>query len=265
MTVNVPRWVRGFARLTDRLDLYHFGRWLVLASVVGVVAGLGAAALTWGVDAVGHLLHGGLVGFVPPEHGVGASPGWTPAHRPWLLLLILPGAGLLVGLLVQRFAPEAEGHGTDAVIEAYHRDRALIRRRVIPVKLVASILTIGSGGSAGREGPVAQIGAGFASYLSGMLRLPVRDRRTLVVAGMAAGIGGMFRAPLGGALFAIEVLYSENEFESEALIPAVMASIVSYVVNCSLTGWGVLFRTHTAPSSVPPSWSRTSCSGWCWP
>lgn len=251
MAVSVPGWVRRVGRLTGRFDLYHFGRWLALAAAVGVVAGLGAALLTWGVEAVGHLLHGQVVGFDPPGHGVGSEPGWTPARRPWLLLAVMPLAGLAAGALVQRFAPEAEGHGTDAVIDAYHHDRAQIRRRVVPVKLAASMLTIGSGGSAGREGPVAQVGAGFASYLAGLLRLPVRDRRTLVVAGMAAGIGGMFRAPLGGALFAIEVLYSENEFESEALIPSVIASIVSYVVNCSLTGWGVLFRTSTAPFVRP--------------
>ena len=130
--------------------------------------------------------------------------------------------GLLAGVLVFKLAPEAEGHGTDAVINAYHRKGALLRPRIIPVKLIASALTIGSGGSAGREGPVAHISAGFASYMSQLLRLPTLDRRILVICGMAAGIGGMFRAPLGAALFAIEVLYSENDYESEALIPAII-------------------------------------------
>ncbi len=251
MAARIPPWIRRAARLTDRFDFYHFGRWLVLASAVGVVAGLGAALLTWGVDGVSAVLHGRLVGFTAPAHGAGAPDTWAPAQRPWVLLLVLPIAGLVVGWLVQTFAPEAEGHGTDAVIEAYHRQRAVVRTRVVPVKLLASMLTIGSGGSAGREGPVAQVGAGFASYLAGLLKLPIRDRRVLVVAGVAAGIGGMFRAPLGGALFAIEVLYSENEYESEALVPALIASIVSYVVNCSLTGWGVLFRTDLTPFIRP--------------
>ena len=176
-------------------------------------------------------------------------PGRLASCRPLLflllplLLLVLPGAGLLVGLIVTTFAPEAEGHGTDAVINAYHRGGAVIKPRIIPAKLVASALTIGSGGSAGREGPVAQISAGFASYLSQLLRLPTLDRRILVISGMAAGIGGMFRAPLGSALFAIEVLYSENDYESEALIPAIMSSIVAYVVNASLTGWHPIFAT----------------------
>jgi CIC family chloride channel protein len=244
-------WLESLSRFANRLDLYNFGRWLVLASLIGVVAGLGAALLTWGVEGAGALLHGKLAGYSAPGHGDGASIGWSEPQRPWVLLLVLPAAGLLVGWLVQTFAPEAEGHGTDAVIDSYHRKRALMRSRVAPVKLIASILTIDSGGSAGREGPVAQIGAGFASYLSQLLRLPVHDRRVLVIAGVAAGIGGMFRAPLGGALFAIEVLYSENEYESEPLIPAVIAAIVAYVVNASLTSWSAIFHTEITMFTNP--------------
>jgi CIC family chloride channel protein len=98
---------------------------------------------------------------------------------------------------------------------------------------------------------VAHISAGFASYLSQLLKLPTLDRRILVICGMAAGVGGMFRAPLGAALFAIEVLYSENDYESEALIPAIMSSIVAYVVNASLTGWHPIFRTQVEQFTTP--------------
>ena len=223
----------------------------MLASLIGIVAGLGAAFLTWGVENLSHLLHVQLAGALIPGHGAGASPAWHSPTRPWVLLLILPVAGLMVGWLVQTFAPEAEGHGTDAVIRAIHRERSVIRKRVPAVKLLASILTIGSGGSAGREGPVAQVGAGFGSYLSRLLNLSSKDRQLLVIAGMAAGIGGMFRAPLGGALFSIEVLYSENDFESEALIPAVIAAIVAYVVNASFTGWGHIFAAPRVSFSHP--------------
>lgn len=234
------------------IDLYNFGRWMLLAIAVGVVAGLGAAFLTWGVDGAAKLFLGRIAGFQPPGHGSHVvATGWEMPQRPWFLLLVLPGVGFLVGWLVQTFAPEAEGHGTDAVIKAFHQNRAELRPRVVPVKLLASMLTIGSGGSAGREGPVAQVGAGFGSYLADLLKLRVRDRRTLVITGMAAGIGGMFRAPLGGALFAIEALYSENDYESEALIPALMASIVSYVVVASLTGWSSVFTAHVDPFSRP--------------
>jgi len=223
-----------------RLRLYYFGRWLFFACLIGVAAGLGAALLTWGVEAVSSLLHHQVVGYHAPGEGRFVALPEDP-ERPWMLLLVLPVAALLVGWIVQRFAPEAEGHGTDAVINAFHRRESRIRPRIIPIKLLASMLTIGSGGSAGREGPVAQVGAGFGSYLSSLLHLPARERRVLVVAGVAAGVGGMFRAPLGGALFAIEVLYSENEFESEALIPAIISSIIAYVVNASITGWDAIF------------------------
>jgi len=251
MPIHRPRLVTSLIRVANRIDLYNFGRWLILALIIGVVAGLGAALLTWGVDGVVSLLHHRIVGFQAPGHGDHGVGTWHPPERPWLLLLVLPGAGLLVGFLVTRFAPEAEGHGTDAVINSYHRGGALIKPRIIPVKLLASALTIGSGGSAGREGPVAQISAGFASYLSQLLRLPTFDRRVLVISGIAAGIGGMFRAPLGSALFAIEVLYSENDYESEALIPAIMSSIVAYVVNASLTGWHPIFRTEVDQFTHP--------------
>jgi CIC family chloride channel protein len=251
MAARRPGWLTTAIKLANRLDLYNFGRWLVLAMMIGVVAGLGAAMLTWGVDGLGALVHTHLVGFQSPGHGSHGTSDWHAPTRSWMLLIVLPVAGLLVGWLVQTFAPEAEGHGTDAVIDSYHNRRAVIRTRVVPIKLLASVLTIGSGGSAGREGPVAQVGAGFASFLAQLLHLPVRDRRVLVVAGVAAGIGGMFRAPLGGALFAIEVLYSENEHESEPLIPAIIASIISYVVCASLTTWGAIFeaevRTFTNP------------------
>jgi CIC family chloride channel protein len=236
-------WVRGFTRFANRVDLYNFGRWLVLALLVGVVAGLGGALLTWGVDWIGSVVLHDVVGFQVPGHGEAADAGWSFPERPWFLLLVLPLVGLLVGWLVQTFAPEAEGHGTDAVINSYHRERAELRKRVVPVKLITSMLTIGSGGSAGREGPVAQVGAGFGSYLADLLRLGYHDRRVLVISGMAAGIGGMFRAPLGAALFAVEVLYSDPDFESEALIPAIISSIVSYIVVASLTGWNSIFHT----------------------
>lgn len=237
--------VQRARRFAGHLKLYDFGRWLVLATFVGVVTGLGAVVLTLGIELVADLLQGRIVGFVAPGHGDAAATTWQAPLRSWWLLIVLPAAGALVGLLVTTFAPETEGHGTDAVIRSFHREQSLVRKRVGPLKLLTSMITIGSGGSAGREGPVAQVGAGFGSLLARLLNLPSRDRRMLLIAGVAGGVGGMFRAPLGGALFSIEVLYSENEYESEALIPAIIAAIVSYVVNASLTGWGSVF--HTAP------------------
>ena len=138
--------------------------------------------------------------------------------------------GLLSGWLVIRFAPEAEGHGTDAAIAAFHHKRGYIRPIVPIIKLVASAFTIGSGGSGGREGPIAQIGAGFGSYLGTVFKLPARDRRILLAVGMGAGIGAIFRAPLAGALFAAEILYRGADLEGDVIVPAAVASTVSYSV-----------------------------------
>ena len=138
--------------------------------------------------------------------------------------------GLLSGLLVFTFAPEAEGHGTDAAIAAFHHKRGYIRPIVPIIKLLASALTIGSGGSGGREGPIAQIGAGFGSFFGTRLKLPARDRRILLAVGMGAGIGAIFRAPLAGALFAAEILYRDSDLEGDVIVPAAVAATVSYSV-----------------------------------
>src|SRR5581483_5176495 len=120
-----------------------------------------------------------------------------------------------------------------------------IRPRVPLVKLVASALTIGTGGSGGREGPIAQIGAGFGSFLGRALRLRPVERRVLMAAGMGAGVAAIFRAPLAGALFAAEVMYRSPDFESEVIIPAGLASVIAYCVFAAVFGWTPLF-------SLPP-------------
>jgi len=149
---------------------------------------------------------------------------------PAKLIIALAIGGFLSGLLVNSLAPEAEGHGTDAAIEAFHFKRGFIRPIVPIVKLFASALTIGTGGSGGREGPIAQIGAGFGSFLATSLKLPARDRRILLAVGMGAGVGAIFRAPLAGALFAAEILYRDADLESDVIVPAAVASTVSYSV-----------------------------------
>jgi CIC family chloride channel protein len=163
-------------------------------------------------------------------------------HR-WFLFLVPVIGGLVSGFLVFKFAPEAEGHGTDAAIDAFHNKGGIIRGRVPIIKGLASIATIGTGGSAGREGPIAQIGAGFGSFIASKLKLTSADRRILLLAGMAGGIGATFRAPLGGALFAVEVLYKNPEFEHEGLIPAIISSITAFSLFGATTGWKPLLET----------------------
>jgi CIC family chloride channel protein len=130
------------------------------------------------------------------------------------------------------------------VIDAFHKKNGEIRRRVPLVKTIASAITIGSGGSAGREGPISQIGAGFGSFIASRLKMSDRERRVMMLCGAAAGIGAIFKAPLGGALFGIEVLY-KKDFEMESMVPAIVSSVMAYAVFCSFPniGWGPIFAT----------------------
>jgi len=234
-------------RLTAPLGVQTVGRWLVYSILVGAVGGFGGIVFNFLYQHCNHLMMEKICHYSAPAPGGEAKSAEkisTPI-RPNLWILIIPAVGgLISGFIVYRYAPEAEGHGTDAVVESFHRARGIIRSRTPIVKIIASSITIGSGGSAGREGPIAQIGAGFGSVLASLLRLSDRERRILVVAGVGAGIGSIFRAPLGGALFATEVLYRDPEFEYEGLIPAFIASIVGYSVYCPLsgTGWGAIFK-----------------------
>jgi CIC family chloride channel protein len=160
--------------------------------------------------------------------------------------------GLLSGLLVYNFAPEAEGHGTDAVVKAFHRAGGFIRARVAPLKLIASAITIGSGGSAGREGPTALIGAGVGSIYATIAHRSEEQRQVLVLAGMAAGLSAIFRSPIGAAFFAIEVLYGSMEFEAGALLYTMLASVIAYAVNGLFVGWRPLFLFPPLPGKLYP-------------
>jgi CIC family chloride channel protein len=218
---------------------------LVLSVIIGVGAGLGAIAFYWLLDGAQALFLGALAGYHPAGPG-GETPLFTAADVPLRrsVLAILPAlGGLASGLIVFNLAPEAAGHGTDAAIQAYHHRRGEIRARVPIVKAITSAITIGTGGSAGREGPIAQIGAGIASNIAAWLGLARRERAILMAAGLAAGIGAIFHAPLAGAIFGAEVMYSELDIEHEVLWPAFMASIVAYSVFAVKFGWSTLFRT----------------------
>jgi len=218
---------------------------LLLCTLVGVFAGLGAIALYWAMNLGQHLLLDRLAGY-RPDGAAGELQLIKPSARPftrWVLLVLPAFGGLLSGMLVFFLAPEAEGHGTDAVIRAYHHKRAEIRLRVPFVKTIASAITIGSGGSGGREGPIAQIGAGVGSALGKLLKLSVREKRMLVAAGMAAGIGAIFHAPLAGGLFAAEVLYRSSEMEYEVIVPSFVSSIIAYAIFTQQFGVSALFIT----------------------
>lgn len=217
--------IRGF-------DLKSTGKWFLLASLVGAASGLGAVLFQVLGQVVVQYSLVSFAGFVPGE--ASGEQAFFPHAKHEIslamIVVIMGLGGLISGYIVFKWAPEAEGHGTDAAIESFHHGRGLIRARVPIVKTISSAITIGTGGSAGREGPIAQIGAGFGSFLATKLKLSDRDRRIMLAAGMAGGVGAIFRAPLAGALFAGEILYREGDIESDVVVPAAISSIVSYSV-----------------------------------
>ena len=218
----------------------YLQKWVPIAILIGIVSGVGSIVFYESIRFVSSVLLGGVTGYFAPQPiGEGGTLG-VVASRLYLIPLVTTVGGLLSGIIVYGFAPEAEGHGTDAAIDAFHNKKGEIRSRIPLVKLVASALTIGSGGSAGREGPTAQIGAGFGSLLGKRLHLSVKDRRIAVAVGIGAGIGSIFKAPFGGALLATEVLYI-GDFEVETLLPAFIASTVGYSIFASYTGWTPIF------------------------
>ncbi len=221
-----------FGSVLKKLEYQSSAKWLVLASMIGVVAGLGAIVFQLLGQFIIHFTLSGIGGFSPQE---AAGEHRIFPHRETELSLVglmavITAGGLVSGFLVYTFAPEAEGHGTDAAIDSFHNKRGLIRGRIPIVKTLASAITIGTGGSGGREGPIAQIGAGFGSFLATQMKLSARDRRIMLAAGMGAGVGAIFRAPLAGALFAGEIMYRDADMESDVIVPAAISSIVGYSV-----------------------------------
>jgi len=232
-------------------------RFLLEAAFLGVVGALSAQLFMWMLRTAEHFFLQLIAGYRPP--GLPESGGVAQiigSHGLWLIPLATTLGGLLSGLLVYGLAPEAEGHGTDTVVHAFHRNGGLLRARVAPVKMLASAITIGSGGSAGREGPIALISAGLGSLYAKLTHRTEEERELLLLAGMAAGLSAIFRTPMGTGVFAIEVLYGGMEFEVGAFLYTIIASAVAYTVNGAFVGWQPLFRV---PAVAAP---RLSVYAW---
>lgn len=193
-------------------------RWLVLATIAGAIIGLAVAvflkALTISADF---------------------------AHKFEYFYLLAPAAFFASAFIIEHLAPEAEGHGTEKVIEAVHKRAGRIKGMVIPVKLVATIVTLALGGSVGKEGPCAQIGGGFSSLMADLLRFSDIDRKKLVICGISGGFAAVFGTPIAGALFGIEVLFVGNMLY-EVLLPSFVAGIISYKVS---SAFGITYFRHT--------------------
>jgi CIC family chloride channel protein len=212
---------------------------VLVATACGVAGALAAIAFRVLVRAVTALFYGGA-----PDLASFGAEGWLAeggdplaAARalPWWQLVALPAVGgLVVGPLVHFLAREAHGHGVPEVMEAVALRGGVIRGRVAAVKSLASAVTIGSGGSVGREGPIVQIAAAVGSKIGQLLRVTPRQLRTIVGCGAAAGIAATFNAPIAGALFAVELIL--GDFAVSHFSPIVIASVVATVLSRAILG-----------------------------
>jgi CIC family chloride channel protein len=255
--------MRGFIdQAMERLHLWAMWglieqhRLIIDAVLLGIIGALGARLFSWMLQLAQIIFLKGIAGYT--LLGL-VNEGGSPIqiigpHGLWLIPLSTTLGGLISGILVYSLAPEAEGHGTDTAVKAFHQTGGFLRNRVPFVKMVASAITLGSGGAAGREGPTALISAGIGSIYGTYTRRPEKERRMLVLIGEAAGLSAIFRSPIGTAVFATEVLYGNMEFESGALIYTMLASVVAYAVNGLFVGWVPLFQV-TGPIT-PPSFTE---------
>jgi CIC family chloride channel protein len=206
--------------------LGHGTRLFALATLTGIVAGLAAACLEWGLDVGVHHLIGRV-----------ASQNTARVLEFRYELLVLPAVGgLISGVMVMIFCPTSTGQGTEVLTRAFHRHRGQLELKGPLVKASAAVAVISCGGSAGPEGPIAALGAALGSTGGKLFRVTATERRILLIAGCAAGVGAIFRCPLGGTLFAVSALYSEPDYESDAIMPSLVASVAGYSVFMAL--WG---------------------------
>ncbi len=239
-------------RVKRFINTSYMGKWAIIGILIGIVAGFGSIIFYFSIQFVTNYMLGGITGFIPPNPAGDLSVRLAINPKYFLIPVSTTLGGLIVGFLIFYLAPEAEGHGTDAAIDAVHNKNGYIRKRIPIVKLIASAITIGSGGSAGREGPTAQISAGFGSILGSLFGLSNKDRRIAVAAGIGAGIGTIFKSPFGGAILSAEILYSAGDMEVEALIPSFIASPLGYVIFASFTNYEPIFGTSFSYSFNHP-------------
>lgn len=216
-------------------------KWIPLSAGIGAVSGLMAIAFYGSVEISTRWLLG-TAGYFPATVA-GDAGGFHLASafsRMWAIPLMVAGGAFVAAVLVFWVAPETEGHGTDVAIRAINNAPASMRIRAMPIKMIASAITIGAGGSGGSEGPTAQMAATSASWLASRLRLDYSDARVAVTAGLAAGVGAIFRAPLGGAALGVELLFRKDR-ELAMAVPSLIASLVAYAEFGAVYGFTPMF------------------------
>ena len=202
----------------------------MLALAIGAGTGVGAVGFRWLIVAITRV----FTGYADRSVHGRVPHAWWPALGPWFVLLTPVVAGLLYGPLVQWGAREARGHGVPEVMLAVAHRGGRIKPRVAVVKALASALTIGGGGSVGREGPIVQIGSALGSTAGQLARVPEDRMRVLVACGAAGGIAATFNAPLAGVVFALEIIL--RDFAARSFGMVVVASVAASVVGRALLG-----------------------------
>jgi CIC family chloride channel protein len=222
----------------------YFGKWLILGIIIGILSGFSATLLYYSVEISEKFFLGYLLGMnIPHTISDGGILNYS-VDRIYLIPIVVIAGAFISSLLVYKFAPETEGDSK--AIEAYHQKQGKIRWRVAPIKLIVSALVIGSGGSAGREGPSSQISAGLGAMVADILKLNSEDRRKMVAIGIGAGIGTIFKSPIAGALIAAEILY-KRDFEPDVIYPAIVASATGYSIFGMFYGFTPIFGYYLAP------------------
>jgi H+/Cl- antiporter ClcA len=205
-------------RLAEETILFiSIAKWIFLATVVGTIVGFSTAIfikiLVWSSQFAKHFDY---------------------------YYLFLPVAMVVSVMLIKYLAPEARGHGTEKVIEAVHKRSGRINPAVVPIKLIATIITLAAGGSVGKEGPCAQIGAGLSSMLASIFKFSDHDRKKLVICGISAGFAAVFGTPISGAIFGVEVLFA-GAILYDVLLPSFIAGVTAFQIGRLL---GVTYFYH---------------------
>ena len=245
-------WARAGRIAQGGIELQLLGKTLLHSALVGAAVGVVCSVFYALLEFTQVMVLERYSGYLPLRAAgeeLMSNPS-RPAFRWWLLWAFPAVGAAIAGWISTRFAPETLGGGSDTIIDAFHNKSGVVRRRVPFVKAIVSVFTLGFGGSGGREGPTMLIGGGIGSNVARYLRVSERERRILLVAGTAAGMAAVFRTPLGAALLAVEVLH-RDDFESDALVPAVLSSVVAYSVFISFFGESTLFAHAVRYPFVP--------------
>ena len=215
----------------------RWGKMFLLSCIVGILSGLAAAGMHYLLEVgthrlIGQFSHLGNI-FVDKSTGELSMLAFS-----WRVMLMPAVGGLLSGLIIYAFARDSREHGTNEFINAFHHQGGSLQLKGPMARALASVGVISFGGSTGPEGPMSALGAAIGSTIARVLKLSPQYRRVLLIAGCGGGIGAIFQCPLGGALFAASVLYQDPDFEADSMVPAFVASVVSYATFMFFPGFG---------------------------